>query len=115
MTSTATPLDILRNGRYSESDYTTGAGYRFATILKRIECADGFNLSVQAGDALYSTPRDDRGPWTAVEVGYPSGRPEPWDEWSKYAEEAADPTATVYGYVPFAMVEALIEAHGGPA
>jgi len=112
--STATPLDVLRNGRRSEEDYIVGAGYRFGKILRRIECVDGFDVSVQAGDALYSKPREDAGPWTHVEVGYPSERPEPWDEWSKYAEEADNPMHTVYNYVPFSMVEALIALHGGP-
>lgn len=108
-------LDILRNGRRSDADYTIHKDYRFANILPRIECADGFSLSVQAGSLLYSAPRDDAGPWVSVEVGFPSERPEPWDEWSTYAEEADRPTGTVYGYVPFSMVEALIESHGGAA
>lgn len=37
-----------------------------------IECADGFTMSVQAGIYLYCEPRDDYGPYSAVEVGYPS-------------------------------------------
>jgi hypothetical protein len=101
-------------------------------VDNRIQCVDGFNLSVIAGRGYYCTPRpallsglpdglassapsDYRGPYTAVEVGYPSERPEPWDEWSQRCEDEERPTSTVYGYVPVDMVRALIEAHGGEA
>lgn len=106
-------LEILRNGR-PDSDYLVGAGYRIANHLPRIVCSDGFSLSVQAGALLYSTPREDAGPWSHVEVGYPSERPEPWAEWERYVETPDRPTDTVYGYVPLVLVEALIASHGGP-
>ena len=96
----------------------------------RITCADGFTLSVIAGPGAYCSPRpalldslpdglvsdapkNYPGPYTAVEVGFPSKRPEPWGEWSQRAEDEESPTATVYGYVPVEMVRALIENHGG--
>jgi hypothetical protein len=90
----------------------------------RIECHDGFSLSVIAGAFCYSTPRPGLegvasgypGPYTAVEVGFPSDRPEPWtgvDGWADFAENVDDPTRTVYSYVPVEMVRALILAHGG--
>lgn len=96
----------------------------------RITCADGFTLSVIAGPGTYCSPRpallqglpdglvsdapsDFPGPYTAVEVGFPSARPEPWDEWVQRAEDDEHPTGTVYGYVPVEMVRALIESHGG--
>jgi len=96
----------------------------------RITCADGFTISVIAGPGTYCTPRpalldglpdglvsnapkDYPGPYAAVEVGYPSVRPEPWDEWSERCEDEERPTDTVYGYVPVEMVRALIESHGG--
>jgi hypothetical protein len=83
----------------------------------RINCADGFTMSVQAGFGAYCTPRpvgyDYQGPYTAAEVYFPSERPEPWDQWERFCESPDDPTDTVYGYVPFALIEALIELHGG--
>lgn len=95
-----------------------------------IECWDGFRLSVIAGPGTYCSPRPDwpfergapadyQGPYTAVEVGMPTVRPEPWhpvdgDEcWSKYAEDGDNPTDTVYAYVPVPLVRLLIESHGG--
>jgi hypothetical protein len=116
MTPTRTALAFYREGRLTDADYDdVGGGYRFARVRPRIACVDGFDVSVQAGSLLYATPRTDEGPWSAVEVGFPSARPEPWDEWSQYAEEPDNPTETVYSYVPLTMVEALIASHGGEA
>jgi hypothetical protein len=112
-------------------------------LPNNIKCADGFELSVIAGEGTYCTPRpsawanlaevgpDYSGPYSQVEVGYPSTRPEPWhcgewahgydrhedhrvcDGWETYAEDAERPTSTVYAYVPVEMVRALIDSHGG--
>lgn len=79
--------------------------------LPRIECMDGESISVQAGRYLYSTPRTDEGPWTAVEVGYPSVSPGP--AILEYTETPDMPCSSVYGYVPIWLVEAFIAAHGG--
>lgn len=112
-------------------DQIVKAGNRpISTTPNRITCADGFSLSVIAGPGVYCTPRpalldglpdglvsnapkDFPGPYTAVEVGYPSERPEPWGEWIQRCEDEERPTDTVYGYVPVDMVRALIESHGG--
>lgn len=87
-----------------------------------IVCRDGFTLSVVTGALVYCTPRIDTGPYTHVEVGFPSVRPEPWEDtdgpdgWRRYAEDPGDfPTDTVYGYVPVEMVRALLRLHGGEA
>lgn len=76
----------------------------------RIICADGFSLSVQASDFHYCVPQDSYGPWTHVEIGFPSDIPEGIME---YAEKPENPTETVYKRVPIELVEALIEKHGG--
>lgn len=88
-------------------------------------CADGFALSVIAGDGAYCSPRpslfgnlgdvpaDYAGPYTACEVGFPSAKPEPWSEWSQYVEDPDAPTETVYAYVPIDLIRRTIEAHGG--
>ncbi len=80
----------------------------------RVTCADGFSMSIQAGEYLYSTPRLNllSGDYTAVEVGFPSAREEAL---MPFAEDADTPTSTVYGYVPVEIVEAVIAAHGGLA
>jgi hypothetical protein len=88
------------------------SGYRSEfPLAKRIVCADGFSLSVQATHGAYCSPRQNLGPWSAVEVGFPSAAPELIME---YAEQPEIPTETVYGYVPIELVERLIAMHGGP-
>jgi hypothetical protein len=81
--------------------------------IKRLECADGFSMSVQAGEYIYSSPRRDAAfPYYQVEVGFPSAKPMFFAE---YAEQSDDYTDTVYGYVPVELVEQEIVAHGGIA
>ncbi|MGW3073925.1 hypothetical protein [Kitasatospora sp. NPDC001132] len=79
-----------------------------------IVCADGFCLSVLAPDPteVFLLPA------RTLEVGFPTGRPEPWARWSDYLEPGSDeddPTESVYLHVPVALVRDLIEAHGGEA
>ena len=98
--------EIVERGMRDEKYMPTG-------VSNHLVCADGFRLSVIAGGGAYSTPRDGA-PYVAVEVGFPSSRPEPWEGvWRAFAEDEDDPTETVYGYVPVDLVEALIAAHGG--
>ena len=82
----------------------------FKKQCRAVVCADGFTMSVQASGRNYSTPRDDVGPYTEVEVGFPSS----YDyHLSSYAEDPSKPTETVYGYVPADTVIMCIDAHGG--
>lgn len=88
-----------------------------------IRCADGFAVSVIAGWGTYCRPRPGwgdvdlcyAGPYTHVEVGFPTVRPEPWDQWVQYCDNPGCPTDTVYDSVPVPLVRALIAAHGGEA
>ena len=82
---------------------------------QRIVCADGFSMSVIAGGGAYSSPRFDPGPYTHVEVGFPSEWPEPWVSlWSAHIDAGStDPTESVYPWVPIDDVRALIASHGG--
>lgn len=76
-----------------------------------IVCKDGFRVSVQARCTSYCIPRDNIGPYTHVELGFPSEAPIP--EIMYYAEDPSNPTKTVYAYVPVDLVQKLIDAHGG--
>lgn len=105
-------IAFLREGRRPEQIH--GSGHmQTADFIPHVRCKDGFRMSVQAGTYLYSTPREDQGPWTHVELGFPSKRPQPWEQWKSYCEDPRSPLRTVYGYVPVEMVEALIALHGG--
>ena len=67
-------------------------------------------MSVQAFNGAYCTPRDNEGPYTEVEIGYPS-RPE--ELLMEYAEDPGAPTQTIYAWVPRATVLLIIAKHGG--
>ena len=60
-------------------------------------CKDGFSMSVQASQFTYCSPRDDYGPYWAVEVGFPN-RVEP--ALLPWAEDAGKPTQTEYWRLP---------------
>ena len=77
---------------------------------ERVYCLDGYNVSIQAGEGKYSNPRSERGPYTEVELGFPS-MPDPMLD--GYAENPQRPTDTVYPYVPASVTRDLIVKHGG--
>jgi len=82
-------------------------------MMKKYEalvCNDGFMVSIQASRTNYCEPRDDAGPYTSVELGFPSmvePKLMPW------AEDPSQPTNTVYGWVPSDVVLEIINDHGG--
>jgi hypothetical protein len=84
-------------------------------IAKKTTLADGVSLSIQASRFHYSTPRDDFGPYSAVEVGFIENEKgeqlTPPDEWKAHAD--GDFPNDVYGYIPVAIVERFIASHGG--
>ena len=77
---------------------------------KLVCCADGFYMSVQASMGAYCAPRDDDGPYTEVEVGYPSKHE---SLLLPYAENPDRPTDTIYAWVPKSVVINVIVRHGG--
>lgn len=82
-------------------------------LARRIVCVDGFSVSVQANEFAYCSPRDNRGPYYQVELGYQSDIPT--DQIMEYCEDPKRPTDTIYGYVPVELVEEMIKQHGGMA
>jgi len=93
--------------------YTRFGEYGFKDLANWITCADGTILSVQASSTHYCSPRYNSGPYSRVEVGYPSVAPP--DTWREFfdGDWDKDPTDSVYGYVPIELVREFIEAHGG--
>lgn len=81
-------------------------------VVPRVTCRDGFSVSIQASRHSYCDPRTDEGPWSAVELGYPSViEPLIW----RWAESPGRWTDTVYPWVPIEVAAAVIECHGGIA
>ena len=90
-----------------------------STRLPKIVCVDGFEMSVQVGYSLYSTPKKVAKRYSEVEIGFPSER-EPLIE--EYVElgifdtaqgKGVDYTDTVYPYVPVKIVNKVLKKHGG--
>jgi len=80
-------------------------------LNKKVVCADGFEMSVQANENAYCAPRINKADkYIEVEIGFPSQREELIIEW---AEQRDNPTDTVYGYVPVHIVNSVIAKHGG--
>lgn len=80
-------------------------------MYKRIVCADGFDMSVQANETSYCSPRiNGADKYEEVEVGFPSME-EPL--LMDYCEEPSNPTGTVYAWVPAQVITNVIAKHGG--
>ena len=85
--------------------------YEIRELTPRVECADGFFMSVQVSETHYCSPRiNDATEYIRVEIGYPSEREELL---MPFAEREEHPTDTVYGYVPVSIVDEVIAKHGG--
>ena len=76
----------------------------------RVMCSDGFTMSVQASEGNYCTPRNNVGPYSHVEVGFPSEKDL---DLMPFAENPSKPTQTVYGWVPSSIVLLIIAKRGG--
>jgi len=80
-------------------------------LNKKVICADGFTMSVQANENAYCEPRRcNEETYTLVEVGFPSVEEALLMPW---AEDRRRPTDTVYGYVPVDIITTVIVKHGG--
>ena len=90
----------------------TASKEQYPPLRPRIQCNDGFSMSVQGGYGMYSSPRENliTGDFYAVEIGFPS---EEETLILEYAEQPEIPTDTVYAYVPVEIVQQVIEKHGG--
>ena len=88
-----------------------GRGIVIQERRPRVVCKDGFEISIQASDCHYCTPRVNGDViYEEVELGYPNMEDELI---AYYAEDPDDLTGTVYGWVPIDIVNQLIEKHGG--
>ena len=75
-----------------------------------VVCKDGFKMSVQAGQSLYSEPKDVTNHYEEMEIGFPSKEE---NLIASYADDEENLCDTVYGYVPCSIIDAVIEKHGG--
>ena len=94
----------------SEHDVLSDAAVRYV-MAPRLQCQDGFTISVQASSGHYCSPRCylKNGNYAQWEAGYPS---EAEELLAPYAESEVL-TDTVYGYVPTEVINAVLSKHGG--
>ncbi len=106
-----TLTDILNFYPVTKNNLGPGLGVVFKPHSPRIHCYDGTTLSVQVGENLYCTPRFNNGPWSKVEVGFPSRA---FPELAEYQDgDSETQENSVFGYVPIEIVESIIEQCGG--
>jgi hypothetical protein len=70
-----------------------------------ISCQDGFQMSVQASESHYCEPKQNHGPWSKVEIGYPKPYEPALEQWHDMDN--------IYVFVPIEVVCEVIEKHGG--
>ncbi len=92
---------------YFTKTYNPNDSYPMRNI---VICKDGFTMSVQGSRTHYCSPRENTDYYFAYEIGFPSQEESTILE---YAEDSSQPTNTVYGWVPFEKIDAIIENHGG--
>ena len=80
-----------------------------------ILCHDGFRMSVQASREHFCTPRQDKGPYTHVEVGYPNLLEELLLPYADGPSTIAGLRPTLYVNVPAEVVLETIDMHAGIA
>ena len=78
----------------------------------RVRCNDGFAMSVQASAEHACTPRNDVGPYAAVEIGYPN---ELEDALLPYSGQMmiCGHMPTIYTNVPAKTLKEVVAKHGG--
>jgi hypothetical protein len=76
-------------------------------------CRDGLKLSVQASARHYCAPKNHVGPWTSMEIGFPSKPVPELREWREDLEDDESDEDCVFGWVPVEKILETIEKHGG--
>jgi len=77
--------------------------YFYKDLAPVVKCKDGTTVSIQASQYHYSTPREDYGPYTEVEVWRATA------EVTEFEYSDDEPSA----YVPIEQVVQFIDNHGG--
>ena len=102
---------------YPDMPYTGRKGSMKSSRNPYVICKDGFEMSVQCGQSLYSSPKDVAKRYKEVEIGFPSA-PEPLiaeyaEDWEIEGDDDPRLCNTVYGYVPVGLVNKVLKKHGG--
>jgi hypothetical protein len=94
-------------------EYFNTTGRMKEGYFPQITLVDGTTLSVQASEYNYCSPRistSDTKEYWEFEIGFPSVE---IPEINEFAEDCSDYTGTVYPYVPYEIIQKLINIRGG--
>jgi hypothetical protein len=81
-------------------------------INKRVECPDGYSVSIQASANKYAIPGPNLGSWLSVELGFPSSHDPLLEQYKETLGNNEPQEDSVFPYVPASVVEALLIKHG---
>jgi len=84
-------------------------------VMPPLVCRDGLELSIQASSYHYCTPKTHEGPWTAMELGFPSKSVPELRQWREDLGDDSPDEECIFGWVPVDMLLKTIEKHGGCA
>ena len=103
--------------KYPDVPNIRGKGSLAVSRHPLVVCKDGFEMSVQCGQSLYSSPKDVAKRYSEVEIGFPSV-PESLiavyaEDWEVEGDDDPRLCETVYGYVPVILVNKVLKKHGG--
>lgn len=78
-----------------------------------LTCEDGFSISVQASSMHYAYPRNDYGPYTKMEMGFPENYT-PFDE--RFLSDYMEPSSrgwpsVIFPYTPVGVIRELVNRH----
>lgn len=107
-------MDTKKLNKILDSEIKDHGVFKTKNKAPRITAKNGVSLSVQASEDHYCSPRENKGPYYEVEVGFPSI--DPPDSWESYFDgcwDTHDRKQSVYGYVPIDMVVDFINENGG--
>jgi len=76
-------------------------------LVPCVVCKNGLTFSMQASSSHFCTPKSNDGPWTHVEIGYPSEHLYDLELYRGDNEEG------VFGRVPIELVTQIVYAAGG--
>ena len=79
-------------------------------LVKRLDINQALNISIQASEYSYCSPREllfDLQEYYQFELGFPNFTPP--DYIMEYAENPDEPQETVYGYVPYELIQRMID------
>ena len=85
---------------------------KYKVLYKPTAFCDGSHISIQASRTHYCKPRENEGPYSHVECGFPTTPPRT-KEFESFADDIDRLTETVYSYVPVDVLMREAIARGG--